>query len=1137
MTHEKMGRHDFRFIIICLLLLIGTVWFSIRNFSRAFPEATIDFRITREQAQQQAFRFLTNVITLPDGYKQVTIFDYDDQTKIFMERTLGLDRANALFDDRVKIWKWRTRWFKPLTKQEFVVELTPRGHLAGFRRIVSEDEPGARLTSEQARPLAEHFLERYAGVALDALDCPQIKRLILKGRIDHTFTWTLKDFSVAGAPYTYQVHLIGRELGGYTEALQVPESWVREYSSLLSLNNTTGTVALLVTVLAFLGLLIYFFIRVMAGDVRWPVALAYGAIAFCLYFINDLNQIPLRLANYVTTESYAGFVFGNLFQGLMMSLTVASIITIIVATAESFYRRDYPDMVSIEALFSLRAMRSKKFFRDVLFGYTLSGLFLACQIVFYLLADRFGAWSPADIPYSNIVNTYVPWIAVLLIGFLPAVSEEFFDRIFLISFLQRLLHSRLGAIFLAAMIWGFGHAAYPNQPFYIRGLEVGLAGIVCGFVLVRFGVLPLLVWHYTIDAFYTAMVFFRSSHLYFIIMALFSVGIMLAPLLLSLFGYIRRGYFESGSSLTNSLVGISRYQNITRPATLPDSAELSYRPLGRTRLMAVTLGLVALCAGLHWFAGHYPKIERPTFQISPSSIQEQADIMLTEQGGVLSHYQSLIYLADNFVVRREESEADREDEARFSKQRDRLGLTYILHQGGTEHYNRLRQIVPERSWTVRYYHPLSKEEWRFSYDISHGQLLHCVHLMPKDQAGSHLNLTKAMARATAFLDTHHISIEDFQLVEQEAKVRANRTDYLFTWEKNERCVGEATERIFIILRGTRIGEYKKYINIPEAWSRQRQQRTLLWYVRLMGQILVMVFLSGIALLLLYGATTQHRMNWKAVLYTAAIPTTVILLNEINHFPLSFASYPTAIHPTTFLVYQLAGSLISLVMYYVMFVFLLALLDARFNLLDRLNEKLNNRRQAIEALWLIFPTGLCLLAYQYIVDLIRVFFPGGSTVPSAQTIIGLDLPFPFLQQCESVLVRGLLILAVLTVAETAYHQFFKHKILVIPALVLLACLTIPLELVSLSEYGVGLVQTTMVLVGVFGLARFLFRGNSMAYLIAVFVLPLLHKASLFLELESSFYATNGIVLIILASWLLFYPIKAIVASESKDQSGV
>src|ERR1700722_8291422 len=114
---EKLRSADYRFIAICLLLLAGTAWYTAGNFYRAFPEASIDFRVNRDEARDIGERSLAGRSNQTAGYRAAASFAYDDNTKTFLERELGLEKANQLFGARVRLWCWNYRWFKPLQKE------------------------------------------------------------------------------------------------------------------------------------------------------------------------------------------------------------------------------------------------------------------------------------------------------------------------------------------------------------------------------------------------------------------------------------------------------------------------------------------------------------------------------------------------------------------------------------------------------------------------------------------------------------------------------------------------------------------------------------------------------------------------------------------------------------------------------------------------------------------------------------------------------------------------------------------------------------------------------------------------------------------------------------------------------------
>src|SRR5262249_14800346 len=144
-----------------------------------------------------------------------------------------------------------------------------------------------------------------------------------------------------------------------------------------------------------------------------------------------------------------------------------------------------------------------------------------------------------------------PWISGVAIGLLASMNEEFTFRLFAIPFFTRYTRSRWIAVIVPAFLWGFLHSNYPQEPAYIRGIEVGLIGIVAGFVMLRWGILATLIWHYTVDASLVGLFLVRSDNLYFKISGVIVGLAAAAPLLFSLASYLKRGEFEAVEDLEN----------------------------------------------------------------------------------------------------------------------------------------------------------------------------------------------------------------------------------------------------------------------------------------------------------------------------------------------------------------------------------------------------------------------------------------------------------------------------------------------------------------------------------------------------------------------------------------------------------
>ena len=192
---------DRRVIMIAIVVAGISLAIGVKYFSHAFPEASIEFRVNRNDSAPLATKFLADRGLSASGYRHAAVFDFDDNAKVYLERTQGLTRMNALTRGPIHLWHWSHRWFKPQQKEEFRVDVTPAGQVVGFDRDLPESAPGANLDSPSARALAEKFLtdtmhRDLAG--LEFVDSVSEKR---PARTDYSFTWKQKDVELGDVRY------------------------------------------------------------------------------------------------------------------------------------------------------------------------------------------------------------------------------------------------------------------------------------------------------------------------------------------------------------------------------------------------------------------------------------------------------------------------------------------------------------------------------------------------------------------------------------------------------------------------------------------------------------------------------------------------------------------------------------------------------------------------------------------------------------------------------------------------------------------------------------------------------------------------------------------------------------------------
>ncbi|MCA9754916.1 MAG: CPBP family intramembrane metalloprotease [Candidatus Eisenbacteria bacterium] len=896
---SRLGPRDRLFLWTCLAVAALSLALGLYLYPRVNPEASIQFEVTQDESQSIAESLAAELgISLEDD-THASRFDYDNSTKVFLERTLGLEETNALVTGPIRMWRWSHRWFQPLRKEEFRADVTTTGALAGFEHVVEEDGAGARLSVDEARAKAETFLEdvlsrsRAGSSGLSArvasLEFLEAQTTERKGRTDHSFVWRDPQVRLGDGDCRYEVRIQGDEVGAFRQFVHLPEAWERDYQGLRSKNQSASLVASFLLFLTMIAAVVVFLRRIRQRDIRWRLALAFGSVGAVLTFLGQLNLYSMILFGFDTTQSWGGFFVSSAFLLLQSSVGVGLLIFLLTASGDALYREHYPDKVAPQALFTPRGFRTKRFLLQSVLGFTLTACFFLFQELFYLVAERFGAWAPSDVPYTDLLGTAVPFVFLVLVGFQPAVVEEFLSRMFSIPLLQRLTKRTWIAVLVPAFIWGFAHSNYPNQPFFIRGLEVGFVGIVVGIVMLRFGILATLVWHYMVDALYSGIFLLRSGEPYYVASAVVAGGVVLLPLIYSLVSYARRGAFEDPEPLLSR-----RVPGPQEPDWIPDIEDVPLPPPSwpmRRRVALFGIGAAVLFVALLIPGASLQRDDALT--LGPVEARSRADEFASRLIGPIDSLKVAVVGGADPASQWVEYAAET---AGFDAAREAVAL----HRA-------------DFRWTFRYFRPLDPEELTVTIDGGTGELVRLSRHLDEKAERTTLGSDEARVRALGFLVARGIPTSRLELRESSSENRPNRLDHTFVWETRDGDpwnVGEARYRVEVVVQGDEVGEFQRSLHVPESWLRERDKTTLGSGGRLLLLTMSLGLLLGLVAWLVFDGHRRGVTRWRRAVIFAIPFGLVAVLARVNGMPDSLMKYDTALPWNQFLLF--AGGLLALV---------------------------------------------------------------------------------------------------------------------------------------------------------------------------------------------------------------------------------
>ncbi len=900
-----MYRKPAAWILLGLLSLGGAV-FSFVYFPSAFPLVTLDIRMDRQMALDQARELAQRFGWGPADFRAAASFRVDRRLQNFVELEAGGKEAFAdlLRGDLHSPYTWLVRHFREGEANETFVRFTPAGEPYGFDERLPEDRPGAALAPEEAAAIARRVAEEDWGIDLSAYEpVEQSQEVRPGGRVDHTLVFERRDPRLGEGRYRIRLRVGGDRLTELTHFVRIPEGFDRRFEEMRSANDAiaTGASVAMVVLYIFGGCLVGLFFLLRQRWVIWRPAVFWGFLVAFLQALVRLNHWPLVWMGYDTALSTQAFAVERIVALLGELIFMGGLLSISFMAAESLSRRAFPHHIQFWRIWSRPAASSLPVLGQTAAGYLAVSLFFSYAVVFYFLSSRLlGWWTPSEaLFHPDVLATYFPWFSSIAISLQAGFWEECLFRAVPLAGAallgRRFGRPRLwigGAFVVQALIFAAAHASYPNYPAYTRVVELMLPSFFFGALFLAFGLLPAIILHFVYDVVWFALPLFASTAPGAWLDQFLVVALALIPFWVVLFARARAGAWRKRppEDLYNSA-----WEPPPPGVAAAEPAPVERLELGRGRVRLLQVGgLLGLAL---WFgAGHF-RNEAPPLEIDRSGALAVARRALEERRAPLEPPWRLLSSV----------EAPLDTTHRF-----------IWREGGSEAYRALlgNYLPPPHRQVrlVRFEGDVAERAEEYLVFIDPGGGVRRVrHRWPQDRPGARLSEEEARSIAHETLRSHfRRDPETLRPVSVTPSNLPARDDWVFTFSDPEVYpLAEGEARLSVVIAGDRVVDTPRFIHVPEEWERAERNRSQ------RAQILGLVSVLGVVVLLGAGVIGAI-VGWARKVFSVRVFLTFLALliganavGRINDWPSVTARFSTAQPWNTQILTTVAGLAVSL----------------------------------------------------------------------------------------------------------------------------------------------------------------------------------------------------------------------------------
>jgi membrane protease YdiL (CAAX protease family) len=518
--------------ILLILLAIGGLLLYIFLYEDVFPSGVIDFRYTKDEIIKNGESFLNKQGLDLDDYKKATVFGADNNASVYLSKNLNISGMNKLVTTgKVPIWRWELRWFKAGEKEEYRLNVTPRGKIVGFLKLLPEEEEGENLSQQQAKTFAINTLKELHPIDISQWELIEESSEKLPNRTDHHFVWENRNetFGPDGR-MRIEVDVAGDKLSKFRWFLKIPENFVREYENQQSYGNLLGYISVFFMIALIVGAVIVFLNSYRKRQISIKFSLAIGLIMFGAYILMNFNFFPTSMMNYDTSSAYSSFITSRVITGIISAIMMGVVLAIVAGSGDILGHRYFK-----KSLLSFDSIRNRIWGRNLSFssfwGVCLIFIFIGLQTIFYFIGTKYlGVWAPAENEYSEAYGSLIPLLTPITISILAAFGEEFIFRLFGISLIKKITGSVFIGAFIASAIWALGHSTYAIYPVYTRAIELTLLGLLFSFFYLRYGLMAVIIGHFGIDTIYIGFPLLKAGNTTYFIYGVIVMIIAILPL-------------------------------------------------------------------------------------------------------------------------------------------------------------------------------------------------------------------------------------------------------------------------------------------------------------------------------------------------------------------------------------------------------------------------------------------------------------------------------------------------------------------------------------------------------------------------------------------------------------------------------